>query len=201
MDRYHHGDLRAALVEASMQLSRERGVAALGMRELTRAVGVSPNAAYRHFPNLRALVLTVAQEAQHRLSRTILEGVSTVSDDDEHSRAVGRLTAFCRAYIDFARDEPGWFALTCESRESPPGEVASDAPPSPHQILLGILDTMVRAGAMTTAKRVGAEWSCWSTVHGCAMLATAGPLAGVASTAMDQIATQVIDTLLTGLTG
>lgn len=203
MDRYHHGDLRSALVDAGMQLSRERGAAALGMRELTRAVGVSPNAAYRHFPNLRALVLTIAQEAQRRLSLTILDRMREVSGErDDHRRAVDSLRAFCHAYVDFALGEPGWFALACESSESPPGAPGDDpdAPPTPHEVLLGALNSMVNSGVMAAGRRVDAEWSCWSTVHGCAMLATAGPLAGLPSDAMNQVASRVIDTLLAGLT-
>ncbi|MGB7867270.1 MAG: TetR family transcriptional regulator, partial [Mycobacterium sp.] len=46
---YHHGDLRAALIDAGLQLTRAGGPDALTIREATRRVGVSPNAAYRHF--------------------------------------------------------------------------------------------------------------------------------------------------------
>lgn len=203
MSQYHHGDLRAALIEAGMTMARANGVSALGIRELARTVGVSPNAAYRHFANLHALVLTVAQEAQHRLARVILDRMNTVPSETEPAgRALAHLRAFGLGYIHFALTEPGWFALTCESQEDPPdpGPPAAEAPPPPpHQLLLDALDAMVEARVMTPQGRVDAEWSCWSTVHGFAMLATTGPLQAMPPDATARLADRVIDTLLNGL--
>ena len=181
-----------------MTMARQRGVEALGMRDLARAVGVSPNAAYRHFAGQRALVLTVAQEAQHRLSRAILARMDTVPAD---AGPAGRLRAFGLGYIHFAVSEPGWFALTCESREPPPGgePPAPDAPPPPHRLLLGALDAMVEAGLLTSRSRVDAEWSCWSTVHGFALLATGGPLRSLDAADIARLAGQTVDTLIRGL--
>lgn len=203
MDRYHHGDLRSALIESGMQMARRKGSGALGMRELTRAVGVSPNAAYRHFPNQRALVLTVAQEARHRLSRSLLDDMTAASEGtDPALRAVAHLRAFGLGYIRFAVTEPGWFALTCESQQAPPdrGLPTGEAPPpSPHQLLVDILDAMARAGLLTAQRRVDAEWVCWSSAHGFALLATSGPLQGMAADAIDRVAARVIDSLIAGL--
>src|SRR5918993_689992 len=72
---YHHGDLRRALVEEGLHLARSGGPAAVSLREVTRAIGVSPNAAYRHFSDREALVHAVANEAQQALARAILERV------------------------------------------------------------------------------------------------------------------------------
>ena len=46
---YHHGDLRNALLEEAERLIGRGGLEAFSLRELARRVGVSPNAAYRHF--------------------------------------------------------------------------------------------------------------------------------------------------------
>jgi AcrR family transcriptional regulator len=201
MTRYHHGDLRAALIAAGMEMARHDGGSALGMRELARAVGVSPNAAYRHFANLRAMVLNVAQEAQHRLALAILSRMDAVpADTDPAGRALGCLRAFGLGYIHFALSEPGWFALTCESQQAPPDVgPATDNPPTPHQLLLDALDAMVEAGALSPERRVDAEWSCWATIHGFAIMATSGPLQGMDSTAAGRLADRVIDTLTRGL--
>jgi AcrR family transcriptional regulator len=200
---YHHGDLRSALIETGMTMARTKGVSALGIRELARTVGVSPNAAYRHFASLRSLVLTVAQEAQHRLSRAILDRMDAVPGQaDPAGRATAHLRAFGLGYIHFAVTEPGWFALACESQEDPPDPgppAAASPPPSPHQLLLDALNAMVEARVMTPQGRRDAEWSCWSTVHGFAMLATAGPLQAMPPDATARLADRVIDTLLNGL--
>lgn len=47
--RYHHGDLRNALIEAAVELATEGGPERVVLREAARSVGVSPTAAYRHF--------------------------------------------------------------------------------------------------------------------------------------------------------
>ncbi|MDQ6716487.1 MAG: TetR/AcrR family transcriptional regulator, partial [Actinomycetota bacterium] len=54
--RYHHGDLRRALVLAATSLARAGGPDAVVLREVTRQVGVSANAAYRHFADRDALL-------------------------------------------------------------------------------------------------------------------------------------------------
>ena len=204
MPGYHHGDLRSALIRAGLDLARHDGVDALGMRELTRAVGVSPNAAYRHFPSHHALVLTVADAAQQQLSRSILEAMATAGRTPASpDRAVARLEAFCLAYIGFAIAEPGWFALTCHSQEAPPthpgAQLATTPPPPPHQLLLEALDAMVLAGTISPHRRVDAEWACWSAAHGLAVLATSGPLQSRSSANLLDLALIVTKTVIAGL--
>ena len=65
---YHHGDLRHALIEAAVELAHEGGPGAIVLREAARRVGVSPNAAYRHFDSLPDLVVQVALVALHRMA-------------------------------------------------------------------------------------------------------------------------------------
>ena len=189
MQRYHHGDLRAALIAAGLEMARERGSEALGMRELSRAVGVSPTAAYRHFASLRELVLAVAREARTRLSDTLGERMGTAAEPAD------RLRAFGSGYLAFARAEPGWFLLTCDSSHVPPGPGRT-----PHELLLETLDAMTAAGVLSAANRAGAEWSCWSAIHGLALLATTGPLRGLPGADVTRLGDRVVGTLIRGLT-
>ncbi len=57
---YHHGNLKAALVEAATKLIEEQGPASVSLREVARAVRVSHTAPYRHFPNKQVLLEEVA---------------------------------------------------------------------------------------------------------------------------------------------
>jgi AcrR family transcriptional regulator len=66
---YHHGDLKAALVESALALIAERGVAALSVAEVARRAEVSGGAPYRHFPSRQALLTAAATEAAHHLTR------------------------------------------------------------------------------------------------------------------------------------
>ena len=100
---YHHGDLRSALIDAGLHLTRTGGPEALTIREATRRVGVSPNAAYRHFVDREALLSAVASAIQHRMAAR-MQGPA-------RRQASDRLRAVGLGYIKFALDEPGWFTV------------------------------------------------------------------------------------------
>ena len=53
---YHHGALEAALTDAALHFVQTSGIEALTLRDLARTLGVSPSAAYRHFPSRDHLV-------------------------------------------------------------------------------------------------------------------------------------------------
>ena len=57
---YHHGDLHEALVIAGVEAARDAGPSAISIRLLAKEVGVSPTAAYRHFPSLEHLTAAVS---------------------------------------------------------------------------------------------------------------------------------------------
>ncbi|GLF98779.1 TetR/AcrR family transcriptional regulator [Streptomyces yaizuensis] len=204
---YHHGDLRSALLEAGLGLARQGGAEALGLRVVTRSVGVSPNAAYRHFADRQALVLAVAVEAQGLLAAAMREEMAAIAPDaGAGERALGLLRGVGTGYIRFALTEPGWFELAILTLKNPgsgddPGEsvTVEDRVPPPYQLLLDALDAMVDAGVLTPERRVNAEWLCWSTVHGFADLATRGPLYGQEHAVMEPLAAQVVDRVIEGL--
>ena len=201
---YHHGDLRRALVEEGLRLARDRGMAALGLREVTRSVGVTANAAYRHFPDRHGLVLAVAIEAQQKLARHLADRMQADSvgvPADE--LALRHLRAFCLGYIEFALEERGWFELACYTQHAPADAVptlAEGQPVAPpYLLLIDALDELVAAGALSHAQRVDAEWVCWSGVQGFTELAIDGPLDGQDRAVLDRLATRVVDVLIRGL--
>jgi AcrR family transcriptional regulator len=202
---YHHGDLRSALLEAGLLLARTGGVAALGLRELTRSVGVTPNAAYRHFADRRSLVLAVAERAQDQLARTMLDRMAAIpADADPAERALARLRAVGQGYIHFALTEPGWFEVAFltqdERRADDPAPTVEERAPAPYKLLLEALDEAVAAGILSPARRPDAEWSCWAAVHGFADLATRGPLRGRDRAGIEKLGAQVVDAIIDGVT-
>jgi AcrR family transcriptional regulator len=155
---YHHGDLRHALVEAATELARSGGVDGVVLREAARRVGVSPSAAYRHFPSRDGLLAAVGAAARERLARRML--AADAGDARDHFRATGR------AYIDFALEEPGLFDVAF--RPCPPDLYVPDDP-SPYRVLSAALDALDAAGALAVP-RAGAEEPAWAAVHGAAVL-------------------------------
>ena len=108
---YHHGNLKQALVEAGVELAREGGPTAIGVREVARRVGVSANASYRHFAALPDLMQAVAQQGLAGLTdsmRTELAALPAPSADPA-ADAVLFLNATGRGYVRYALAEPGLF--------------------------------------------------------------------------------------------
>ncbi|MBV8392584.1 MAG: TetR/AcrR family transcriptional regulator [Alphaproteobacteria bacterium] len=102
---YHHGNLREALVEATLRLFEEGGPEAVTVREAARRAGVSSGAPFRHFPNRTVLMTAVAEEATHRLYARVMAAV------DASQPAMAQLRAIGRAYLGWASDNPTHFAV------------------------------------------------------------------------------------------
>ncbi|MCR2783863.1 MULTISPECIES: TetR/AcrR family transcriptional regulator [unclassified Microbacterium] len=194
---YHHGDLRAALVETGLELTRAGGPEALRLREATRRAGVTARAAYRHFADREALLAAVAARIQDEMAQSMSERMDAGESDDSVDGAVARLRGVGMGYIEFALHEPGWFQLAFFA---PDGIVRPDGrTPPPLQLLREALDGLVAAGLLSAERRAGAEWSCWSTVHGFAELAIHGPLRGQDPADLRPLAAQAVDDVIAGI--
>jgi AcrR family transcriptional regulator len=107
---YHHGNLRQALVAATLRLIEEKGPLGFTLAEAARAAGVSAAAPYRHFRGRDELIEEVARQ-----------GFIMFADRLERAWNGGRpsaLSAFMatgRAYLDFARENPGYYVAMFES--------------------------------------------------------------------------------------
>lgn len=182
--RYHHGNLREALVEAAVTAAREHGPDGLAIRELARTVGVSHNAAYRHFADREALVDEVAARGLVALVAAMERRIAGVRVDDPVTRARLELGELGRGYVDFAIAEPGLFKVLFTSYPAPPGEPdgGSTDESDPFGMLNLALDRLVEVGFLAPASRPGAEIMCWAAVHGFSVLHTEGPLRSLTPT-------------------
>ena len=116
---YHHGNLRHALVEATVRLIEEKGPQAFTLAEAARLAGVSAAAPYRHFAGRDELLEEVARQ-----------GFEEFAERLEAALAVGRtspLAAFLnmgRAYLRFAAERRGFYIAMFESGISITGNAA-----------------------------------------------------------------------------
>ena len=178
---YRHGDLRRALLTAGIALARGGGPDAVVLREATRRAGVVPNAAYRHFAGRSALLSAVRAAALSMLAVAMeaeLARLDPRRPPADFARA--SLRAVGSAYLRFAQTETGLF---CTAFTAPEESEVSDDPAkagltgrNPFQLLSDALDRLTAAGVLPPARRPGAEYLAWSTVHGLAMLFIEGPL-------------------------
>ncbi|MEP6479265.1 MAG: TetR/AcrR family transcriptional regulator [Rhodoglobus sp.] len=203
-ETYRHGDLRQALVEAGLDMAREGGPDAVVLREATRRAGVSPNAAYRHFADRRALLVAVSNTAQSAVADAMWRGYSAVDESgDPAAVAKARLRGVGLGYIRFAREQPGLFRAAI----GVPDDLANSGSPAKagvngltsFQILGRVLDELVVAGAMPADRRPNAELFAWSAVHGLGMLVIDGPLRGLTDQMIDGASERLIDMVERGL--
>ncbi|HEY9494588.1 MAG TPA: WHG domain-containing protein [Intrasporangium sp.] len=201
---YHHGDLRRALLEAGLDLAREGGPDAVVLREATRRVGVSANAAYRHFADRDDLLDDVVSLAQARAADVIDQAIAEVDGDgDPRARARARFRAVGVGYLRFALTEPGLFrtafAVPTDLSRAASSDAAGAGGRTPFQLLSDQLDEMLESGALPSSQRAGAELLAWSAVHGLAMLALEGPLRDLPSSAIEELVPRLVRMVDLGL--
>src|SRR3954451_19315642 len=90
---------RQALLDAALELLEDQSLSSLGLREVTRAVGVAPTAFYRHFRSTADLGVALVEEALGSLHPMIGTTVSASGDSDERiARAVDLIARHVHAY-------------------------------------------------------------------------------------------------------
>ena len=168
---YHHGNLKHALLDASLGLIREIGVGAFTLREVARRAGVSHNAPYRHFRNKEELLAAVAAEGFDRLTESMTKAAQPGFN------ALDRLHLSGRGYVQFALSHPQHFAVMFDA---PGGFDSYPETRAAGERAFGTLVRYIRDCQGEGCLPKG-DWSplallAWSMVHGVAKLALSGRL-------------------------
>jgi AcrR family transcriptional regulator len=107
---YHHGNLRQALVEATLALIEEKGPQGFTLSEAAKAADVTPAAVYRHFAGRDELIAEVARQGYE-----IFAALMDFAYDNGKPSALAAFEATGRAYLAFARRYPGHYQAMFES--------------------------------------------------------------------------------------
>ena len=168
---YHHGDLRAALIETGMRLIEFSDADQLSLRQVARAVGVSAASVYRHFPDKAALLAALAQEGLDRLGAAQRKAAAAAGYGPDGFNASGR------TYVRFALKHPALFRMIM-AHTPRVDHFAADAESvsSPMRWLRSSVAALAPEGA-TAAQQRSVALSAWSRVHGLAMLMLDGQIA------------------------
>ncbi len=164
---YHHGNLKEALIEAALALIAEHGPLGFTFAEAARQAGVSPAAPYRHFRDREQLLADIAQQGFGHFETALRLAWNGGAPD--------AMTAFCsigRAYLDFARTQPGYYAAMFESG------IALNATPELHEVSDRAFAILRNAAEVVTANLTPGQrppalmvaLHVWSLSHGIASL-------------------------------
>ena len=107
---YHHGNLKEALIDATLALVVKKGPQGFTLAEAARLAGVSAAAPYRHFKGREDLLEEVARQG-YEMFADLLEHAY----DDGQPSPIAALEAVGRAYLAFAREQPGYYIAMFES--------------------------------------------------------------------------------------
>ncbi len=118
---YHHGDLRAVLLEAGEAELAERGIEGFSLRGVAKRAGVSHAAPAHHFHDANGLLTALAAEGFRRF----VDKQKARQQVAARPIALSQLVAAGMGYIDFAMAHPALFRPDVLLR--PPGSCGGRA--------------------------------------------------------------------------
>lgn len=188
---YHHGDLRATLMEACLRLIESEGLAAVSLRRVAREAGVSSGAPYHHFADRAALLSALSIDGFQQLATYMTTARASTTDPLE------ALTELGDAYVRFSREHPAQFRLMFRPELSQPDKHpdASAAGDAAFDVLVDTIAECVAAGALPAegADTLAVAW--WGLAHGLASLWLDGHLEK-RSEQMGTHAPELVDTIM-----
>jgi len=191
---YHHGDLRAALLEEAAQMTAEGGTESVTMRALGERLGVSRAAAYRHFEDKTALLVAVAAAGFRRLSERLQKiGAGEPQSSVERARRMGE------EYVRFALENPAHYRLMygreAMSRQNLPElrEAGSEL----FEQLVDVIRAYQDTGGIKREDPRAQAYVAWSAVHGLASLLIEGQI--MSTVDVDALIRQTTRTVLDGM--
>ena len=154
---YHHRNVPAALRKVARQMLEAGNPEDVGLRAISRRIGVSATAAYRYFSGRDDLMASVAVEGFHELTAAL----EVAANQPNPIVAVGL------AYLDFALSKRGMFRLMfgplLAQRSKYPGlHTAADA-------AFGVIERAGLSGDPEDHKDT-AGLAAWGLIHGLSAL-------------------------------
>src|SRR5215207_8973688 len=104
-DRYHHGDLRRALIQEAVRTIQLEGIEEVTLRAVGKRLGVSRTALYRHFSDKQALLAAVGREGFITLRDALTDAW------ERHGRGRPGFEAMGIAYVRFAVTHPSHYRV------------------------------------------------------------------------------------------
>ncbi len=169
---YHHGNLRAALLEVAHARLAEGAESDLSLRDLAQRVGVSVNATYRHFESKEALLMELAAQGFEALGHRMQDAIAARGG----GVPVERLRVAGEAYTEFAQRDPALFRLMFgrKGRFSEHDRFRSAADAA-FRILIDCVAAILDEPA-DSSPVLKAAVAAWALVHGYATLGVDGYL-------------------------
>ncbi|WCL48462.1 TetR/AcrR family transcriptional regulator [Leptospira sp. GIMC2001] len=195
---YHHGDLKKALIDASMEILKNEGYQALSLRKVSKHAAVSQSAPYRHFADLESLIAEIALEGFKLLTMQLLKIKKRMA---KHPLLQYRETGL--QYVEFAVQNPDLFQIMYGNQipDHSKFENLVAAESETFQVLVDIISDCKNAGVLKTKNIRTAAMASWTMVHGIAVLLSGRQVMfrNLKSKEIKSITKDLLETLYTGM--
>jgi len=176
--RYHHGNLKASLIEAAKVILERDGADALSLRAIAAEVGVSHTAPYSHFKNKKELISAISEMGYELLADSFTAQVKSPTEANEDL-----VLSYGASYLEFALANPQLYRLmlgqveTRGLKESANPVVFNTTKDSvtlkrPYLMLKNALEQELKDPQAAKQQALGA----WALVHGLSALLIEGHL-------------------------
>jgi len=169
--KYHHGDLKNALIQAGVKILAKEGVGGLSLRKVAKKAGVSHSAPYAHFPDKQSLIAAISTEGFKQLYTELDAAVSPYANDPRRQLAEG-----VWAYVQFAMNNTDTFNImfsdVLEKEKDYPAYVESSR--KTFERVVGIVKACQDAGVLRPAPAEIMAVSVWGQLHGIISLVLEG---------------------------
>lgn len=170
--RYHHGNLRAALLQAAEDELVEKGIEHFSLRGVAKRAGVSHAAPAHHFTDTDGLLTALARTGFRRLHAAQLEAMEEAED-----KPGAQLAALGLGYVRFALANPALFRLVFSSdRPDYENEELRRTAEQSYNLLVDRVEQAIGERARTTEEASRNIAAVWAAAHGLADLLVAGRL-------------------------
>ena len=158
---FHHGDLKRALIDATLKLVRSVGPQGFTLNEASRLAGVAKSAPYKHFRDKDALLVEIAILGTQRMEQELRSASELEGTSRERLLAVGL------AYIAFSKQHQDYFAIMFRSGiDKSSYEELSLAALS----VFSVADELAKDIEQSLVKARRLALAVWTMAHGFAML-------------------------------
>ncbi|MCA1899503.1 MAG: TetR/AcrR family transcriptional regulator [Chloroflexi bacterium] len=171
--KYHHGDLKNALIEAGIKILSEEGTGGLTLRKVAKLAGVSHSAPYAHFADKQSLIAAISTEGFKRLYAELDAAILANADNPRRQLMEG-----ARAYVQFAMNNIGAFKVMFSSALEKEKDYPSfvEISHKTFERVVDIVKACQAAGALRPAPPEVMAVAVWGQLHGIISLILEGQI-------------------------